>query len=231
MCSAHSLTRTCARAEPRKSADAFRPWGATTHVRTDESTGFSESGKGIARPVERLDLVETIAHSPRSRAATVLTSQPRINPHAAATWLRGERSHLLITPPPPPPSHPSPSSTATPCAFRRLLGRGLIGAEAAHAVNYLPLSSNRGHGRACCRLDPVTDSPDRKIDTLQEAHRARVPTTSRSRLSETRRVSTASRGGISPSSASRWRTGFGCPHFVPDGNVEVWQPGIVHGSE
>ena len=58
-----------------------------------------------------------------------------------------------------------------------------------------------------------------------------VPTTSRSQLSETRRVPAASRGRISPSSASRWRTAFWCPHFVPDGNVEAWQPGIVHGSE
>jgi hypothetical protein len=33
-------------------------------VRTEESTGLSESGRGIVRPVERLDLVEAIAPQP-----------------------------------------------------------------------------------------------------------------------------------------------------------------------
>ena len=47
------------------------------------------------RPVERLDLVEAIAHSPRSRGQTVLTFQPRINLHVAATSLRGEPHHPI----------------------------------------------------------------------------------------------------------------------------------------
>ena len=39
---------------------SYLPWG----VRTDESTGFSESRRGIVLPAEHLDLVEAIAPQP-----------------------------------------------------------------------------------------------------------------------------------------------------------------------
>jgi hypothetical protein len=120
-------------------------------VRTDESTGFSESGRGISRPVERLDLVEAIAHGPRSRAATVLTFQPLINPRGYVATRRAlAPSHYTI---PPTIASLTIQHSDTLClqpsarAWTHKLG-------AAHALNSLPLSGHRGHRRACCRLDP-----------------------------------------------------------------------------
>jgi hypothetical protein len=41
----------------------FDPWDLhPAGVRTNESTDLAESGRGIVRPVEHLDLVEAIAH-------------------------------------------------------------------------------------------------------------------------------------------------------------------------
>jgi hypothetical protein len=152
---APSLAMTLGSPLMRLGPGSYYPWG----VRTDESTGFSESRRVIVLPAEHLnpsnrpwfdqsdppgvspecfrpilDLVtmSRVARGPdpcqacaRSHAATVLTFQPRINRtrrlrrYAASARAFSLHHH-------PPPSHPSPSSAATPCAFRRLLGRGLI---------------------------------------------------------------------------------------------------------